>query len=208
MGNPPDDWDDYQKARYYGSAGDSWAAQLAHRHREQEYLRRQYLMQQTLTDKAWSNAYTNSFTETEPVPQRRTGMNYQTAVFLINKDVRAIRASYEENAKQGIFKTMDASIKVDDIIVVPTNTRHKFTCVKVTEVDVDLDVDTTEVVLWVADKVNLKAHADLIEMEEKAVKTIRSAELLKKREDLAEALFKDNVGKLKALPMAKLAGHK
>lgn len=76
-------------------------------------------------------------------------MNYSTAIFLINKDVRAIAVTYEkidmnqDTTKMKfsapylsggklptgatVFKTMDPKVKVDDYVTVPTDTRHGMT---------------------------------------------------------------------------------
>lgn len=56
-------------------------------------------------------------------------MNYSTAVILLNKNIRTVQATYEPDrvgvdAKRSIFKTFDSSIQVDDIVVVPSTTRH------------------------------------------------------------------------------------
>ena len=64
-------------------------------------------------------------------------MNYSTVVFLVNKNVRAIKCAYEVNDKGEpcgnltIFKSFDHSIKVGDDVVVPTETRVKRTVVRV-----------------------------------------------------------------------------
>ena len=83
-------------------------------------------------------------------------MNHSTAIFLINNDVRAIAVTYEkiDLAKDTtkmmkyqaaylsggrlpdgavVFKTMDTAIKVDDFVIVPTDTRHGMTVCKVVE---------------------------------------------------------------------------
>lgn len=134
-------------------------------------------------------------------------MNYSTAVFLINPSTRAITATYEaeENASATTFKTLDASIKKDDLIIVPTKTRHKFTVCKVKSVDVDIDFDSSEIIEWVVGRVLTSDHDRLLAMESDAVAKIKSAEVRKKRETLAANLLADagSFGDdLKALPLA------
>lgn len=133
-------------------------------------------------------------------------MNYSTAVFLINDSARAIYATYEcdANAKRELFKTFDKSIVVDDLIIVPTDTRHKMTVCKVVEVDVDFDMETSHQVKWIIDKVSLAAFHKTLAQEEVAIEAIKSAELRKKREELRKSLFADHSAKLAELDIATI----
>ena len=134
-------------------------------------------------------------------------MNYTTAVFLINDKVRAIRAVYEatEGASSSIFKTLDQSLKKDDLIVVPTNTRHKMTICKVIDVDLDIDFDSPQPIEWVVAVVDKAAYAVLLEQEAQAVQVIKSAEVRKKREDLKAAMLADIKNEtLIALPISTI----
>lgn len=134
-------------------------------------------------------------------------MNYSTAVFLINPACRAVKATYEEDGNKTqtpyVFKTVDKSIKVGDLVVVPTDTRHKLTVVKVVETDIEIDVDTPHQIKWVVGKVDLMTHQSLIDMEEAAISKIKAAEMHAKRQELAKKL-QESIGglDLKALPMA------
>lgn len=133
-------------------------------------------------------------------------MNYSTAVFLINNNVRAVKVTYEPDApnnpaKRTVFKTFDQTIKEGDFVIVPTDTRHKLTVSKVVEVDVDVNFDASTTIEWLVGKVDLKAHEEVLAQEAEAIKQIKSAEIRKKREELAEALIKD-VGAVKTLPIA------
>ena len=135
-------------------------------------------------------------------------MNYSTAIFLINKHVRAISATYEaeESAKRTIFKTLDPDIQVGDFVIVQTDTRHKMTVVKVVEVDVDVDFESPIHMLWVVDKINVAHHTQTISQEARAIQVIKSAELAKKRDDLRESMLKNHLDTIKALPIAALNG--
>ena len=135
-------------------------------------------------------------------------MNYSTAIFLINKHVRAIQATYEaeDNAKRTAFKTLDDTIAVGDYIVVPTDTRHKMTVCKVMETDVDVDFDSVLPVQWVIGKVDRAAHELTLGQENKAIQVIKSAELHKKRDDLRNAMLANHLDTIKALPIAALNG--
>jgi len=131
-------------------------------------------------------------------------MNYSTAIFLVNKDVRAVSVSYEpgpltDNSGKRLavapfitYKTMDPTIKVGDFVIVPTGTRWNSTVARVEEVDLDIDFDSATQVGWVIDRVNMEAHDSLVEKETAAITTIRSAEKRRKQEELAEKLKADN----------------
>jgi hypothetical protein len=119
--------------------------------------------------------------------------NQSTAVFLINDSTRAIIAIYEagEKATKTMFKTFDQSIDVDDLIVVPTGTRHGMTVCKVIEVDVDVDFNSQTPVDWVISRVDTTEYDDVIRREKEALKAIRSAELNRERARLKDALLAD-----------------
>ncbi len=117
-------------------------------------------------------------------------MNLSTAVFLINDNARAVLVTYEahDGAPRTMFKTFDKSIKVDDFVVVPTDTRHKLTVCKVVAVDVDVDFDSSTQVAWLVGKVNLADVNQIKEQEEKAIEAIKAAEKLKKRRELQNSM--------------------
>ena len=118
-------------------------------------------------------------------------MNYSTAIFLFNDNARAVLATYEatENAPKTMFKTLDRSIKVGDFIVVPTDTRHKMTVCKVTDVDVQVDVESPTIIAWAVGKVEAATHESLLGMERKAVEMIQAAQAKKKRDELRQTLL-------------------
>jgi hypothetical protein len=128
-------------------------------------------------------------------------MNASKTVFLLNPKVRAVLAIYEDNEKapRTMFKTLDQTIKVGDIVVVPTGTRHKFTCVKVVEVDVDVDFDTPETISWIVAPVELEEFEKVVAMEQEALDAVRKAEVRRKREELAATVFRDQEASLKEL---------
>jgi hypothetical protein len=135
-------------------------------------------------------------------------MNYSTAVFLINKNVRAVLATYEaeDTAKRTLFKTLDPTLKAGDFAIVPTDTRHKMTVVKIVETDVDVDFDSPTPVQWIMGKVDRTSYDEMLAQEQQAITVIKSAELRKKRDDLRKAMFADHVETLKALPIAVING--
>ena len=135
-------------------------------------------------------------------------MNYSMAIFLINKNARAVFATYEadKGARQTAFKTLDGTIAEGDYVIVPTDTRHEMTVVKVVETDVDLDFDSSVEVNWIIGRVDRADHEKLLQEERAAIKQIKSAELRKKREDLRDAMFADHLESLKALPIVVING--
>jgi pantothenate kinase len=135
-------------------------------------------------------------------------MNYTTAIFLINKNVRAILCNYEPDApdKKVIFKTLDATIREGDFVVVPTKTRHGMTVSKVVETDVDIDFDSATPTAWVVSRIDQSAYEATIAQEADAITVIKSAEKTKKRNELAAALLVDSKDALKALPIYVMNG--
>lgn len=133
-------------------------------------------------------------------------MNYSTAVFLVNNLARAIQVSYEsaEKSPKTIFKTLDASIKVGDFVVVPTHTRHEMTVVKVAEVDVDFDIDSPVQMDWIIEPVDRSEYERILRDEEKMVSVLKHQEIQKKREAIRDTLFKDHLEKLKTLEISNI----
>lgn len=121
-------------------------------------------------------------------------MNYSTAVFLINDACRAIRGIYEpdtdhKKAPRRTFKTFDPAVKVDDLIIVPSSTRHKFTTFKVTEVDIEVDPTTEEQIDWVVGVIDASAYEKVLADERDAIGRIKAAEKTYQREELKKKMF-------------------
>ena len=133
-------------------------------------------------------------------------MNYSTAILLINPECRAIYAIYEPDvegakpAKRELFKTFDDTIAKDDIVMVPSNTRHNVTTVKVVEIDVEWDVNVSTEVRWIIGKVDQKNYRDLKEQEAAAISAIKESEKTHARNELKKKMFAhmnpDEVAKL------------
>lgn len=135
----------------------------------------------------------------DPEPKREAGMNYTTAIFLVNTDVRCVGVSYEPNAvdptKPGVqvpFKTMNKDLGVGDLVVVPTDTRHRFTVAKVEAVDIDVDFDAGFQMKWVVDPVNQAGYDSVLTQEAKAIEIMKSAEKRAKRDELGAKIMADN----------------
>ncbi len=130
-------------------------------------------------------------------------MNYTTAIFLLNPNVRAVMCNYEPDApdKKVMFKTLNPNIKIGDFVIVPTRTRHGMTVSKVVEVDVDVDFDSQVLVDWLIETINRTTHNETIAQEAEAIAVIKSAERTKKRRELAAAILVDSKEALTALPI-------
>jgi hypothetical protein len=130
-------------------------------------------------------------------------MNYSTAIFLINENVRAVLCNYEPDSpdKKVMFKTIDPNIKVGDYVIVPTRTRHGMTVSKVVEVDVDVDFDSGVLLDWLVEKIDRALYDKTVAQEADAIAVIKSAERTRKRTELAASLHADSNGALKALPI-------
>ena len=141
--------------------------------------------------------------------EETTTMNYSTAILLINTNCRAILGTYEADVegqppvKRELFKTFDDTIAVDDIVMVPTNTRHKVTAIKVVEIDVEWDVNVQGEVKWIIGKVDQPAFKALQAQEGEAIHAIKESEKTHARNTLKAKMFAHmNPDQVKALQIA------
>lgn len=133
-------------------------------------------------------------------------MNSSKIIFLINDQVRAVKATYEDGGASEEFKTLDQTLAVGDLAVVTSGTRHEMTVVKVTEVDYDIDLEGGRDVRWLVQKIDTAGFAKIKEQESEAVAAVHSAERRRKRDELRASLFADHQESLKALPIAHESG--
>lgn len=129
-------------------------------------------------------------------------MHNSKIVFLINDSVRAIRAKYEDAGSPEVFKTFDDTLKVGDLAVVQSGTRHMMTVVKVTEINVDVDFDSTAAIQWVVQKIDSEAFATVLEQESQAIAAVQAAELRRKKADLRRTMFADHEESIAALALS------
>lgn len=123
--------------------------------------------------------------------------NNSAAVFLVTDAVRAIKATYEldkeeKEAKRDWFKTFDPGVAVGDLCIVPTGTRHGFTIVKVTEVDVEVDLQAGHSFRWIAGTFDRTTYDKLVADETAMLSKIASARKTKEREELRKAMLLDD----------------
>ena len=101
-----------------------------------------------------------------------------------------------------VFKTMDASLVVGDIITVQSTTRHGITVCRVTEVDVEIDLDTTLELKWVISKIDTEAFMEVLQMEADAVKAVQRAEKNARRDKIKKQIIGDNADIIGTLAIA------
>lgn len=130
-------------------------------------------------------------------------MNNSMIVFLINDSVRAIKGEYEVDGALTMFKTMDPEIRVDDLVVVQSTTRHEMTVVRVKEVDVDVDFDTSAEIKWAVHRIDRAMFDEVLRQEGDAIKAVQQAEKRRKKEELRDSLFKDHQERIKTLELAQ-----
>lgn len=149
-------------------------------------------------------------------------MNYSTAVMLINKNIRAVNVVFEPTKddpnyniteqrgepQKYTFKTLDKDAKVGDLYNAPKDGRHRFTVVKIVEVDVDVDFDSNIQLKWLASKVDKDAYDRILSEEAVAIEKIKKSEHLHKRQELADKLIKHHnaEGGLDQLAIAQRGG--
>lgn len=130
-------------------------------------------------------------------------MDNSRIVFLINDTVRAVEGLYEDGGKIEMFKTLDASVAVDDFCVVQSSTRHGMTVVKITAVDVDVNFDATAPIKWVVQRINAPAFKAITDQEAEAISAVQAAELRRKKAELRATMFKDHEAAIDALALTK-----
>ncbi len=135
-------------------------------------------------------------------------MERSREIFLINDQVKALKAEYEPDGTRSLLKTFDPTIKVGDYLVVQSTTRHKITTVKVTEVDVDFDMHGTVPMQWVISKVDLTIHAQMIEDESAAIRKLADLRLRREREQLRETMLGNYASEIDGLAIAQIAAPK
>ncbi len=119
-------------------------------------------------------------------------------IFVANENVLGLLAIYDfepadkpGTVKRTFFKTLDHTIALGDYLVVPSNTRHNMTTVKVVGVDVECDLADQTPVDWVIGKIDRRAYEALVAKEGEMLNVIRSAEKKKMRAELKATVFAD-----------------
>lgn len=132
-------------------------------------------------------------------------MDNSKIVFLINDQARAVLGTYEPGATPEMFKTLDDTIAVGDLVAVQSTTRHNVTIVKVTAVDVDVNFDGATPLKWIVQRINMPAFASIIASEEQAISAVQAAELRRKKQELRKTMFADHEESIAALTLTNRA---
>jgi len=121
-------------------------------------------------------------------------MNLSAAIMLVQDGIRSVRVLYDpDNAPKSynptqLFKTLDADLKKDDLVIVPTNTRHGFTIAKVVEIDFPVDFNSSDQWGWVGGRFDKGAYDAILAIEAKAVQRIGKIEENKMKNELKAAM--------------------
>ena len=137
-------------------------------------------------------------------------MDSSKIVFLINDQVRLIRVSYDEGTpvpsgttvKTYQVKTLDQSIKVDDLVLVETATRHGLAVCKVVAVDLDVDFDDGISLKWAFGGIDLARIEEIRAQEADAITAAKRAELRRQREKLRGDIFAEHAEIISGLSLA------
>ena len=138
-------------------------------------------------------------------------MNLSAAIMLVDETVRPLKVEYDPETKANNnpmrwFKTINPDIKVGNLVVVQTHTRHGFTVAKVTEVDFAVDFESSEPWGWCADIVDKRAFDRVLEIETGVKNTVAKANENKMREELKANMGLGTVT-FDTSALKQLAGH-
>lgn len=139
-------------------------------------------------------------------------MNYSTAVMLINDNIKAVRCCYKPEDEKSphlftTFKTLDPSLAVGDLVVVPSGTRYDRTVVKVMELDVEVDFDSSKKMDWIVGKLEQAVFDNIVAEEGKAIEAIKQAEKAKRKRDIRDNMLALQAENLQNLPIANMTGN-
>lgn len=123
-------------------------------------------------------------------------MNYSTAICLVSDEVRGISCSYDLDPEGNVnqlytFKSLDTQLGVGDLVVIPTDSRHGFTIVRIEEVDVEIPLEDSTDYKWIAARFDIRNYNKVLRYERELISTIKSTEKRRKREELREAVMAD-----------------
>lgn len=128
-------------------------------------------------------------------------------IFVLNETVRAVKVAYGDGKPSYLFKTMDPTIKVDDLVLIQTETRWGFTVGKVVEVDVEPDLDGALDLKWVVQKFDTEAFDKLLAVELEAIDAVNAAEKTRKKKELRESMFAHHEEKMNTLALVNLGSE-
>lgn len=143
--------------------------------------------------------------------------NPSLAAFLLDNGPRCISVSYDRTSDRTgkdipidvkSFKTFDTTLKVGDLVVVPTDTRWGFTVGRVEAVDTRVNYSSPEITRWVASKVDREGYKAILDQEEVLLGKVGQAQELKAKRELADELkaLDPNLTGLSLMPPSREGG--
>ena len=141
-------------------------------------------------------------------------MNYSTAILLADERVKFIGVRFANySGTEYTYKTIDGSIKIGDMVVVPSSdyvkkgradeTTSRFGSIAlVTSEDVPVNMQSDIEYKWIIQKIDVTNYEKIVEVEKEIVEKIRGMELKTNRQKLAAmfGLDSDSVKQLPQLP--------
>lgn len=121
-------------------------------------------------------------------------MNLSASIMLVDrKSVRPVKVEYDPDNKYNnnpmkFFKTIDLTIKVGDLVIVQTHTRHGFTVAKVTEVDFPIDFYSNDEWGWIGQRFDKVKFDEMVKIEDGVKSRVAEANENKMRDELKAAM--------------------
>lgn len=142
-------------------------------------------------------------------------MNLSASVMLVEDSIRPAKVEYDpdtpkNNNPSKFFKCLDASIRVGDLVIVTTSTRHGMTVAKVTAIgyeDVPVDFSSAEPWGWIVGPVPTTQHEAILKTEKAIMGRVSEANANKMKAELKAAMGLGSVSfaDLSLNPSAQLA---
>lgn len=125
-----------------------------------------------------------------------TTPNFDRIIFLMNSNVRAIECSYEPDndaanikGRRVVFKSMDKTIRPGMFVVVPSKDRWNLTIVKVTEVDVEPDIESAAKMEWIIGTFDPSQHEKTAQAEAEVIAAVKQQQRARRTEQLRKDLI-------------------
>lgn len=128
-------------------------------------------------------------------------MNPTASVMLVEDSIRPCMVEYDpdnykNNSDHKYFKCLDPNVKVDDLVIVTTTTRHGMTVAKVKKIgiaDVPVNFEGADIWGWVVGPVPAEQHKRILETEKAIVGRVQEANTNKLKTELKAAMGLGNV---------------
>lgn len=127
-------------------------------------------------------------------------MNLSASIMLVNEAIRPVRVEYDPDVLKNntqvdnYFMTFDKALAAGDLVIVPTKTRHKFTVVKILEIDFAVDFHNSNIEWrWVAGSVDLAQYNSILETDKKVRDRVAKGQENKMRGELKAAMGMERI---------------